>query len=297
MKKEFIIILAAVILGIAAVVLNSVHRMNVETEVKSQISNQITVCKVVRRLAPNVEVKEEMLAPMDIPAAFAHPLSIQWTDRSRISGRKIRSPLMGNQPLLWSDLSDGVKQSVGDSILPGRGLVTIPVDRMASASGMIQPGSRVDVIGIYPRLPAKGAVAAAPEKARDGMLVNSVLMKFQNNSTPLPGSDDFFIITVARNLNVFAVGAHTQTEGRSGMNNYASISFDVGPDMQALLIMAQEKVEREGGRLLCVLRSNESTSRELEEQPDTVYSSAEFLELINSTQDSGIVNNLSRTNK
>lgn len=284
MKKELLIIIAAVCMGIAAIVFNIVHRKEVETEVRSQISNQITVCRVTRRVSPNVEVKEDMLEAVDMPAAFAHPLSIQWSDRTRIYGRKIRSPLMQRQPLLWSDLSDGVRQTVGDSILPGRGLVTIPVDRMSSASGMIQPGARVDVLGIFPKLTSKNAVPV-DAKGGDSRLMNSLLMKFQSNSVPLPGNEDFFIITVARNLNVFAVGSHTLTEGGRGVFNYGAISFDVPPQLQALLIMAQEKAEREGGRLLCVLRSNESTSREIEEQPDVVYSSTEFLSLINSTQE------------
>ena len=56
------------------------------------------------------------------------------------------------------------------------------------------------------------------------------------------------------------------------------MSFDVPSDRQALLILASEYARRDGGRLFCVLRSNETTSAQ--EELDAYYSSADLFSLL-----------------
>ena len=51
---------------------------------------------------------------------------------------------------------------------------------------------------------------------------------------------------------------------------------------QVLLIMAMEKAKREGGRLLCVLRSNQAGA-ESALVPGKAYASEEFLKLISTS--------------
>ena len=100
----------------------------------------------------------------------------------------------------------------------------------------------------------------------------------------LGGKKDFYVVPIASNLGVFAVGSNTQSTGKRQSSEmagegYSTISFDVPLKMQVLLIMAMRKIRLEGGQFICALRSNQSSARNKIE-PGTAYSSTEFMKMI-----------------
>ncbi len=286
MRKEFLILIAAVLMGVAAVVFNQIHRSGVEEELRSKISAETQVAQVTGRVSPGMAIAEGMLAPVNIPTIYVHPMAVAWTDRQRIIGQEVRVPLQPGQALLWSDMVDGSQQSVNDLILPGRGVITIPVDAIGSVAGIIQPGSRVDIMGIFGESPMfQPALVEEPprEAGAEGNSAAAIqAMMNRIESARAVQGDGFYLITVARNLTVFAVGSHTQLSGRRASPGYSSMSFDVSPRLQATILLAQEQASRSGGRLLCVLRSPETKSGD--EELELLYKSGDLMRMIKSSQ-------------
>lgn len=300
MKREILILLAAIVMGVAAVVFTEIRMASIQEAMNSQISNKVAVC-IMKDPAPAQRMlTAEMLDSSDVPDAYRHPQSILWKERSRIIGQRLRFPMQAEQPLIWSDILESSKRTIGGSILPGRGVVTIPIDMIGGVSGLISPGAQVDVVGVFQHLPVvktdnplllkstdtdKGASGTEPSLDA----VNQALLDAANmeNQTQPKHKNEFYVVTIAQNLGVFAVGSQTQMddENSNKRGGYGTISFDVPEALQTVLIMAVTKIEAEGGRLICVLRSNDGGDATLASGNDgRVYSSEDFLKLIGQAQ-------------
>lgn len=300
MKRELIIIVAAVLLGIAAVIFYQIQVSSLRAEIKSQIRDKTAICVMsngigARQMLSTATVKKE-----EVPRSWVHPKAVKWDERKLVYGKTVKMPMQKSQPLLWSDLEEQSRRTVDDSILPGRAVVTIPIDPVGGVSGLISPGSRVDVIGVFRKLPKKeedatvSALAeSAPATPEGGQVqslndLNRVLEQARTmtlSSVSASKKDNFFVVPIARNLGVFAVGSQTQAGGvaEDGRGGYSTISFDVPEQTQILLIMAMHKVQVEGGRLICVLRSNQASGEE-EKSVGTAYPAQDFLEIIPKAQ-------------
>lgn len=277
MKKEFLILIAAVLMGIAAIVFNQIHRSGVEEELRATISAETKVVRMVARVSPGMILEENYLEPVDIPTVYVHPMAVNWLDRERVVGQEVRVPVNAGQPLLWSDMVDGSTQSVNDLILAGRGVVTLPIAGINAAAGMIQPGTRVDIMAIFRELPS---IAFSSLDSDDAVRIDSSAEDLLKRLSTASGDagENYYLVTVARNLSVFAVGTYTQLSGHRAPPGYTSMSFDVPVDMQATLMLAQEQAMNSGGRLFCIMRSSDTKSgdREL----STVYKSSDLMRLI-----------------
>lgn len=277
MKKEFLILIAAVLMGVAAIVFNQIHRAGVEEEIRATISAETKIVRIAARLSPGMVVQEEYLEAVDIPTVYVHPMAVNWIDRERVIGQEVRVPLQAGQPLLWSDMVDGSTQSINDLILAGRGVVTLPISGVNAAAGMIQPGTRVDIMAIFKAMPSIGF--SALETGDDARIDSAAEDLLKRLSTAAGESgEDFYLVTVARNLSVFAVGTYTQLSGHRAPPGYTSMSFDVPVDMQARLLLAQEQTSSGGGRLFCIMRSSDTKSGEKE--LNTVYRSSDLMRMI-----------------
>lgn len=279
MKKEFLILIAAVLMGIAAIVFNQIHRTGVEEELRSKISAETKIVRLAGRVSPGMVIEEQFLEPADIPTIYVHPMAVNWIDRERVIGQEVRVPINAGQPLLWSDMVDGSTQSVNDLILAGRGVVTLPISGINAASGMIQPGTRVDVMAVFNELPSIALTSIdSEENLRIDSSAEDLLKRL--SSASVDTGEGFYIVTVARNLSVFAVGTYTQLSGHRAPPGYASMSFDVPVDLQATLLLAQEQATRSGGRLFCIMRSSDTTSADRE--LSTVYKSSDLMRMVTS---------------
>jgi len=214
------------------------------------------------------------------------PKAVKWRCRTEVVGQRVLYPMQVGQVVLWGDLQEHSRRSVDDSIPPGRAVITVPIDMVGGVSGLISPGSRVDLFGIFQRLTFGESKARVEDKLKQQIKsieeLNAMMGQFDqvtNFGTNAGAKSDFYIVPVAANLGVFAVGADTQTGGEETKKGYSTISFDVPLKTQVLLIMAVHKIQTEGGQLVCVLRSSQAGGEALE-KPGQVYSSSEFLKLI-----------------
>ncbi len=291
MKRELLILIAAALLGAAAVIFNQIRISSIENELRSQISNRVGVCFLKEAAGAQSLLTQEMLEEKEVPEAFRHPQSVLWKDHAQIVGQRLRLPLQAGQPILWSDLAESSKRSIRDSILPGRGVVTIPIDLVGGVGGLISPGARIDLIGVFNKLPATttetdqalAALAPQPGTENSSSRLLKTIEKLKETVASLNQKQEFHVMIIARDLGVFAVGTRTQMDtpdSGAPRGGYGTISFDVPRNQQLLLIMALQKIETEGGRFFCVLRASEGGSDD-EAGQAAAYSSADFLKLLN----------------
>lgn len=291
MKRELIILIAAILMGAAMVALYQMRISNVEQEIKSQIEDTVEICHIVEGIGVRGMIERSNLKKADMPRAFLHPKAVKWSDRKRVYGQRVINPLQQGQALLWSDLEEQSMRSVDGSILPGRAVVTIPIDLIGGVSGLISPGSRVDLFGIFKSIPSEApdtSSSADPVQLSNPANLEELNRQMVESAkralkSGLKGQEPFYVVPIASNLGVFAVGAQTFLTGKKVAEpdraGYSTISFDVPVKMQVLLIMAMRKARTEGGQLICVLRSNRAGS-DTGIEPGQAYSSEEFSRLI-----------------
>ncbi len=285
MKRELIVIAAAVFMGIAAVVFYQLRIESMEEELRSQLKDKVSVCALAQGVGARQMLTAERLKQTEVPRAFLHPRAVKWTDRAEIIGQRVLVPMQADQVVLWSDLEERSRRSVDDSIPPGRAVVTLPIDMVGGVGGLVSPGSRVDLFGIFRSLPFGEAKERVQQKLKTQVQsieeLNAMLGQVDQITETLSGGKraQFYVVPVASNLGVFAVGGRTQASGGQQEEGYSTISFDVPLTTQILLIMAAQKVDAEGGKLICALRSSQAGGEALE-KPGQVYSADEFLKLI-----------------
>lgn len=294
MKRELIILIAAVVMGIAAVAFYKIQIDSEKKKIMSQIKDTVEVCVLKKGLAARKVIRQEHLKKGNIPQAFLHPRAIKWTDRKLVIGQRIIHPMQSGQPVLWSDTEEQTKSTVDASILPGRAVVTIPIDLVGGVSGLISPGSRVDLFGVFKDIPTgdnsqKANLAKLLKNKKPQSLSDlNAMMNASRKVATMTGKPKaaFHIVPLATNLGVFAVGTRTQSSGNKGGEDrgYSTISFDVPAQMQILLIMAMQKAKTEGGRMVCVLRSSQVGSVE-ELEAGKSYPSYDFLKIISTARD------------
>lgn len=288
MKREAIILIAAILMGVAAAIFYNLHISSLEAEMRAQLKDKVAVCAVEQRLGARQRLTEQLIVRRQIPRAFVHPDAVRWDSRTEIRGQVVLHPMEAEQVVLWSDLQEKSRRSVDDSIPPGRGVVTIPIDMVGGVSGLISPGSRVDLVGIFRRLSFRDDEDETRQQVRQQVQdledLNAMLSQMDALTQNLAGEKpaEFYVVPIASNLGVFAVGTETQSGNAAGgeaREGYSTISFDVPQKTQILLIMAMHKVESQGGRLVCVLRSSQVATDELD-KPGEVHRAGEFLKLI-----------------
>lgn len=288
MKREVIILIAAVLMGLAGLILYNLHVETLEAELASEYTDKVEVVALARPLTARERLAEDAIQKREVPRKFFREDTVKWDERADVLGQALAHPIDADQILLWSDLLEKSRRSVDDSIPPGRAVVTLPVDVIGGVSGLISPGSRVDVIGIFRRLDFSDSQEKVEEKMKHQVQsleeLNAMMSRFEALTSGLDSQQRaaFYVVPVARNLGVFAVGSRARTGsggGGDGRDGYSTLSFAVPPKTQVLLTMAMHKVDTEGGRLLCVLRSSQAASQELD-QPGEVFRSSEFLDLI-----------------
>ncbi len=287
MKKELIIVAAAIFMGIAAVAFYQMRIDEMEARLTSQIKDKISICAVNKGIGARQMLSGDLLKEMQVPRLFLHPKAVKWSNRSEIIGQRVLYPMQAGQMLLWSDLEERSRRSVDDSIPPGRGVVTLPVDLVGSVSGLISPGSRVDLYGVFKSIPGK--LTGKKKKGLKPQMqsiedLNSMLGQLNAFDSMLSDMNDrdFVVMPIALNLGVFAVGQSTQTGGRGSSGagkGFSTLSFDVPPKTQALLIMAQAMAQKQDGKLICVLRSSQAGGEEAT-RPGQMYLSREFVKLV-----------------
>ena len=229
--KNKIPLIAAMVLGIVAIVAIRFYVQRVEQETRSKLKG-VPVVAAKEDIKAGTEIDPDLVVPKEVPIAFMPQQAIQGSmELKQILGHKTRVPLRAGQIILWSDIESERRGGLSALIPEGDGAFTVNISQGISSS-LIQPNDHIDIIASF-AIPkdnqSPAAPAASSQKASD--LVNVVLLQ---------------------NVTVLAVGdtmggaAQAQPGERAGSG---AISLSVTlPEAQLLMFAAQH------GELGAVLR-------------------------------------------
>jgi Flp pilus assembly protein CpaB len=235
--KNKIPLLAAIVLGVVAILAIRSYVTRVEQEAKAKLKGKpVVAARVDIKLGTELEL--DMVAPKEVPSAFIPPQAIQGSlELKQILGRKVRVPLRAGQIILWSDLESERRGGLSALIPEGDGAFTVNISQGIS-SALIQPNDHIDVIASFaipkPTQPVAGATASW-RQASD--MVNVVLLQ---NVT---------VLAVGDTMGLPPQGPAGQKAGSGPMT--VSVTL---PEAQLLMFAAQH------GELGAVLRKEGAVS-------------------------------------
>ena len=220
--KNKIPLIAAMVLGIVAIVAIRFYVQRVEQEARSKLKGTPVVA-AKEDIEAGTEIDLDLVLSKEVPIAFMPQQAIQGSmELKQILGHKTRVPLRAGQIILWSDLESERHGGLSALIPEGDGAFTVNISQGISSS-LIQPNDHIDIIASF-AIPKDNQSSAAPaassQKTSD--LVNVVLLQ---------------------NVTVLAVGdtmggaAQAQPGERAGSG---AISLSVTlPEAQLLMFAAQ----------------------------------------------------------
>ena len=142
-KVALLVATAVTVVGIGLLVLY-MKRFEVET-VGGEFIGVLIVTSDIEIGQP---IGYEHLGTRRLPESFVENRHIRASDRDRILGIRVSTPLEANQSLLWTDLSTGTsdRRDLSKLLREGMRALTINVDESSLFGGLLQPGDRVDVL-------------------------------------------------------------------------------------------------------------------------------------------------------
>jgi pilus assembly protein CpaB len=168
-------------------------------------------------LQPGTRLQEEHLALRSFPAAWAAPASLAPENFRLLIGRQLVSAVIAGEPVLQLHTHNARRPAFSSQIRPGRRAITMPVDRINSVSGLLQPG---DLIDLYVSFEYQRRTITAP--LLQGVLVLATDTRTRND----------------------------QLADETGVPSYATVTLDAAPEDAVKLVAA-----RHAGTLTAVLRA------------------------------------------
>ena len=181
---------------------------------------------------------ESMIAKRTIPEKYKAPNAIEWKDRNILYGQRQMIPIIpkGTQ-ISYAGLEDAVKANFESSIPKKYRALSINVSRSTGVSGLLRPGSHVDIIGMFAKTIEAGNIAPTT--------IIQVLLQ------------DVNVLAVGKSTSTLSSNLSTSRLGGSG--SYSTITVAVTLEEAEILIAASAR-----GQLYCVLRNPATDARPIE---------------------------------
>jgi pilus assembly protein CpaB len=105
-----------------------------------------------KQIEPGMMLTEELLATRVLPAAYVETRMVRESEKSRVVGLRMTTPLQAQQALNWTDLALTAddKRDLSSLIQPGMRAVAVRALSDDKSFSLIRPGDRVDVIATMP---------------------------------------------------------------------------------------------------------------------------------------------------
>jgi pilus assembly protein CpaB len=221
-NKNVVILLGALLLGGSGVFLAQDFLEAKAEEYRARYDNQSEMVEVVvpkRDLIKGTHLTPADLAKRKIPTKFAHRDSVLEQNFRNALGQRVAFDVEAGKPLLWAHLESGGSATFSGIVPNGMRALTVPVDRISSISGFLQPQDRIDLLMTYK-----------------------------------PGREEE-TVPLLQNVLVLATGQITEMDTRFGEGReraYNTVTLQVTPDDAKRIILAQK-----AGKLTAVLRHPE----------------------------------------
>lgn len=184
---------------------------------------------------------ESAITKKSIPKKYVDPLALSWDKQRELFGQRLMLPVQKGAQVSWGSLEWIIQKDFENRIPKGYRALSINVSRSTGVSGLLQPGSYVDIIAMFAQTIEAG------------------------NITPTTR-----IQVLLQNITVLAVGRVTTTLSSNmmgsqlgGSASYSTITVAVTLEEAETLIAAEAR-----GKLYCVLRNprEDPTPTEIEEK-------------------------------
>jgi pilus assembly protein CpaB len=242
--KEKIILIVAIFSGLAAMFLTKLYVNKVDADLRSRYQ-MVTVVVAAQQMNEGTiltdDVVRKSLAANDVSKSAVTGRNILPENIPLIKGRALKNSVQARAPLMWSDIEGGGQQggNVATMVNESERALSIPVDAIASVTGLVEPNDHVDILGTF----------TFPSMKGDPQLDTVTLTILQNVTILATGKD------TARNRNFYDTAQGVKKGG-----SYSSVTLLVTPKEAEMLVFAMQK-----GRLTLDLRnpSDVSSARDL----------------------------------
>jgi len=213
-------LLAALVMALLGGFLLFAYMRRFEDEASGGAPVKILVAR--KQIEPGTLVTEDLLATRLVPTAYVETRAIRESEKSRILGLRVSTPVQAQQAMLWTDLAIAAddRRDLSALVQPGMRAVAIRAMNDDKSFALMRPGDRVDIIATMP-------IENTPNAQRQSILL-------------------------LQNVLVLAVGLDTSIDPNKGNNDQRELLLNVSvniPEAQ-LIQLAQEK-----GRLSVALRN------------------------------------------
>ena len=142
-KRALLIALAVACLGAA---LLYVYLRRFEQEASGGAPVKLLVA--LKPIAPGTVLTDEMLATRDVPMAYVENRAVRDSERARVVGLRVSTPIQAQQTLMWTDLAIAAddRRDLSSLVQPGMRAVSVRAMNDDKSYALIRPGDRVDVI-------------------------------------------------------------------------------------------------------------------------------------------------------
>lgn len=241
--KRNIVIIAALVAGLAAAILSRIYISSKEGEVRREKEalaaryGTMEVLAYANDTPAGTVLSANDLGKKRVPKMALRGEAVEIEHFRDVLGRKILIAHEAGEVLFWGDIEGGDTSSKGLSADVRRQMraMSINVSGAAAVSGMVKPNDHVDVIGTFDFPSDEG-------KLRRG---------------------DPVTCTILQNVLVLATGrdtAKTQSRSFGSAQGYTTVTLQVTPREAEMLAFA----EQIRGRLILTLRNPNDTSTEKE---------------------------------
>ena len=185
------------------------------------------VLVAAENLPAGTTLTTKAMAMQKVPTHLLDPLALKESDARGVLGQKVGIDIGPGGYITSGALESSIQRSFAKRISHGQRALSINVSRSTGVSGLLQPGSRVDVLALF----------SQTIRAKDVKPVAKIALLLQN-------------------VEVLAAGKTTSSlqgvVGGPATGTYSTITLAVTPEQAELLIAAELH-----GRLFCVLRNPE----------------------------------------
>ena len=118
-------------------------------EVEASGGALVKVLSARKQIEPGTVVTDEMLTTSLVPQAYVESRAVRDSEKARILGLRVSTPVQAQQTLMWTDLAitSDDRRDLSALVQPGMRAVGVRAANDDKSFAMIRPGDRVDVIG------------------------------------------------------------------------------------------------------------------------------------------------------
>lgn len=169
------IIILALIFGLSTALAVNIYLTKVKAELNNVERSTVVMAKVP--IPAKTELKAEMLETRQVPKEFIHPSAVR--DPKEALGKITAGEFLAGEQLLASRMVGSKDIGKGLSYVVPKGMraISVGVNQVTGVSNLVQPGDRVDVVGLMELEAAQTGVPPGPNGQNKTIPVAKIILQ------------------------------------------------------------------------------------------------------------------------